>query len=205
MQIDPLAYDDEMNLYLYTGADPVVLVDPSGREKTVYHYSNGQTVIVQTFSNQTQFTNAQISAQGNNLSGVGTNGKLTVTLVPGSDPTALQLKTNPNLQDLNNPNPLTRSHTDKIGGRNIEIAPDALPGTPGHEIGHSLRAGDQYKGGIDANGNPVPANVPGPLNIMRNAAGPANRQTVDEIMNGADKEATQIRTCTVTALETQCQ
>jgi hypothetical protein len=42
---------------------------------------------------------------------------------------------------------LRRSHTDSIGGREIRLAPGSGARTQKHEFGHSLGAGDQYRGG----------------------------------------------------------
>lgn len=51
-----------------------------------------------------------------------------------------------------------------------------------HELGHSAGAGDQYAGGVDANGNRVTTTVPGANSAMRNADGSnANSQTLNEI------------------------
>ncbi len=114
---------DDFNLYLYGKNDPTDKTDPTGKA-IVYDYAD-QSIVVQTFENSTQFSDQQIEAQGANLSGQDTSGRRVITvLTPGHDSDAVHIKSNPNLNDQN-PNGSNRSHTDKIGGRNVEIAPNA--------------------------------------------------------------------------------
>ncbi len=181
------------NRYDYANNNPYKFTDPDGRA-TVYRYAH-KVVIVQTFKNNgTQFTNDQIKAQGASLSGHTSDGKtVVVQFAPGNDKDAVQLNPNPKLDDTSKDGAL-RSHADKIGGRSVEIAPNAAgEGTVGHELGHVLHAGDQYNGGIGADGKTVTSDVAGPMNIMKNAVGFGNTQTVNEIYKGASsKDNTQI-------------
>jgi hypothetical protein len=81
-----------------------------------------------------------------------------------------------------------RSETDKIGGSQVTIGATgteaATAATVAHELGgHTGGAGDQYKGGVDASGKTLPADVPGPANIMKDLTGAgANQQTLKEIV-----------------------
>ncbi|HEY1632374.1 MAG TPA: hypothetical protein VGF56_13735 [Rhizomicrobium sp.] len=78
-----------------------------------------------------------------------------------------------------------RAETNKIGGSQIKVDSSDNAAVAAHEAGgHGGGAGDQYKGGIDRNGNPLTSDVPGPPNVMRDLGGPANTQTLREILGG---------------------
>jgi RHS repeat-associated protein len=190
LSVDPIS-PEPINIYTfirygYVSGNPITKIDPNG-EADVYYYPHN-TLIVQAFSNNgSQFTDQQISQQGAALSGKASDGRqIDVLLVPGKGSDAIQINPNAKLNDLSL-NSADRSHTDKIGGKDVQLAPNAQgPGTVGHEIGHALRAGDQYKGGLAADGkSKLQQDVPGATNIMKNAIGPANQQTIDEIEKGA--------------------
>jgi len=193
------------NRYVYAFNNPYKFSDLDGRA-TVYTYPD-RTVIVQTFSNNgTQFTDEQISQQGANLSGQASSGRMIeVRLVPGNDSDSMQINPNPALDDTSEDGG-RRSHIDEIGGKKIEIAPNAKGAeVVGHEIGHGLRAGDQYKDGIAVNGKKLGADVPGPANIMKTATGPANTQTIDEIERGAKRRGNTQVNCTGTRIKGGCE
>lgn len=85
------------------------------------------------------------------------------------------------------------------------MAPNAAgEDTVGHEIGHVLGTGDQYKNGIGANGKRLTSDVAGPKNLMKNAVGTANTQTMNEIYKGASsKSNTQVNF--TTGAEADCE
>jgi hypothetical protein len=171
--------------YVYGENNPIIKLDPDGRASV--YTSKQQITIIQTFKNNgTQFSDQQIASQGQNLSGRASSGKMIVViLLPGEDDDAVKLNPNAKLNDLSK-NGEERSHINHIGGRDVQVAPNAQgPGTVGHEVAHALKAGDQYAGGIDANGQKVIEDVPGPPNLMKNAIGDANQQTLDELEKGA--------------------
>ena len=102
---------------------------------------------------------------------------------------------------FNAPGSNNRSHADKINGRNVEIAPDAVGAiTVGHEMGHTMGAGDQYSGGINANGRQLSSDVPGTQGaIMRDYGGnSATQQTRNEIENNATQPGNRVLNCSST-------
>lgn len=202
LQTDPAGPKVDPNLYTYVSNDPLNKRDPKG-DATVYDYP-GQSVIVQTYDNSSQIPDAQIDAQGANLSGTTSSGRKVFTvLAPGQDSDTAHIRTDSKLND-NSDNPLDRSHTDQIGGRNVELAPNIRgPITVGHELGHVTGGGDQYVGGVDANGNVIkqaPANSPSSL--MKDLGGPANAQTLDEMIAAPTNKHLQ---CTTNVFESNCK
>ena len=86
-----------------------------------------------------------------------------------------------------------RAETNKVGGNSVTVgAAQDTATTVSHELGHTAGAGDQYATGRDVGGNILPADVPGPNNIMKDLSGaPANSQTLGEII----KAPTNVNTC----------
>jgi RHS repeat-associated protein len=197
LQTDPIGYTGNPDLYAYAADDPVDGKDPTG-EATYYQYPNGTIVVVQIFDNHSQFSNSQIEAQAPKYDGKTSDGhNLVVQFRPGTGTDSVKINTNTKLDDTGS----DRSHTDRINGRDVEVAPNAVgPITVGHELGHTLGAGDQYKGGIDANGHVVKDNVPGSEGaILRDYGGkPATQQTRDEIQHNATHPNNTIVNCSST-------
>jgi hypothetical protein len=174
-------------VYTYVENNPLNATDPSGNA-TVYIDDTGkQVLIIQNFNNNTQFKNADIVAMGAGMSGTTSDGtKVTTQLVPVAPGTAdtIKLSTNAKLDDTS-ANGADRSHSDKIGGRDVQVAPNAVgPATVGHEIGHGIGAGDQYKGGLGADGKSLTQDVPGPANMMKTSGETQmNSQSLTEMKN----------------------
>ncbi len=199
LQTDPVGFTDGVNLYAYVGNDPLDKTDPTGLA-TYDFFPDGTIVVTQKFDNHSQFSDFQIMGEAAKFNGSTSDGhKLQVVFGPGSGKDAVKIQTNGKLNDTSATGP--RSNTDSINGRNVEIAPNAVgPVTAGHEMGHTLGAGDQYKGGVNANGNKTDQDSPSPSSpgsIMRDYGGkPANTQTRDEIQRNSSQPNNTVRTCT---------
>lgn len=200
LSVDPVAADSVLaanfNRYRYASNNPYSFKDPDGRAE-YYNFPNGVTVVIQSYNNKSQFSNAQIEVQASKFNGPTSGGKNMVVLFrQGSGADTVNISTNNALSDA--PGSNNRSHVDKINGRNVEMAPDAVGSiTVGHEMGHTLGAGDQYKGGVDAGGAQLSNDVPGTQGaIMRDYGGqPASQQTRDEIENNSTQPGNKIFNC----------
>ncbi|WP_234349364.1 RHS repeat-associated core domain-containing protein, partial [Xanthomonas citri] len=200
LSVDPVAADSVLaanfNRYRYASNNPYSFKDPDGRAE-YYNFPNGVTVVIQSYNNKSQFSNAQIEVQASKFNGPTSGGKNMVVLFrQGSGADTVNISTNNALSDA--PGSNNRSHVDKINGRNVEMAPDAVGSiTVGHEMGHTLGAGDQYKGGVDAGGAQLSNDVPETQGaIMRDYGGqPASQQTRDEIENNSTQPGNKIFNC----------
>ncbi|OHX25774.1 hypothetical protein BHL63_11775 [Xanthomonas alfalfae] len=200
LSVDPVAADSVLaanfNRYRYASNNPYSFKDPDGRAE-YYNFPNGVMVVIQSYDNKSQFSNAQIEVQASKFNGPTSGGKNMVVLFrQGSGADTVKISTNNALSDA--PGSNNRSHVDKINGRNVEMAPDAVGSiTVGHEMGHTLGAGDQYKGGVDAGGAQLSNDVPGTQGaIMRDYGGqPASQQTRDEIENNSTQPGNKVFNC----------
>ena len=78
---------------------------------------------------------------------------------------------------------VTRSTTNAIGGNQINLRGTATAPVVVHELAHSAKAGDQYPGGVSADGKRIPDSYKATTNnMMVDATGKANAQTLKEMI-----------------------
>jgi RHS repeat-associated protein len=200
LSVDPVTANSatgaNFNRYWYANNNPYRFTDPDGRLGELFWTSPTTVTLTIPYvltGEALPFTTTELNAQfASHFSGtVEVNGR-TVTVsaqavqVPAST-TARPANTVNVVHDTNGVTPSGRSQTNAIGGNVVTLGatgPEAASSQTGsHEFGHAAGAGDQYRGGLGANGQTLTQNVPGPANIMREL-GPAgaNQQTLREIL-----------------------
>ncbi|HYI39610.1 MAG TPA: RHS repeat-associated core domain-containing protein, partial [Allosphingosinicella sp.] len=203
LQTDPIGYDDQINLYAYVGNDPVNRQDPTGLD-TVYNFP-GLKIIYVPVVNRSDVSDRKV-LDSMRIDGTDSSGtRIQVRSVISREIDSISVRTDKSLT-ATNPDGAKRSHTDSIGGREISLAPGAGARTQKHEFAHTLRAGDQYKGGVDAKGQRVQKDVPGSQGSLmgRGQGMRPNRQTIDEISRGANSSRNTQFNCTNTADHMSC-
>jgi RHS repeat-associated protein len=199
LSADPIGFADQLNLYAYVRNDPVNGTDPTGLVGELHWtapnevtYTVRYTVVLKdgvkpSFTPQ-DVRNVVRSAYSGTVNMNGTQVKVTAQAIPMSNPGKNQVNTVTVVKDTQGVTASGRAQIDKIGGSQIIIGATgteaATATTVGHEVGgHAGGAGDQYKDGVDASGNKLSADVPGPANIMKDLTGAgANQQTLKEII-----------------------
>jgi hypothetical protein len=201
------------------GNDPVDGADPTGEVDELYWTSPTSVTytvrytVVRKDGAKPAFTPQQVRQQvAKNFSGTvninGTNVTVTAQAIPMSNPGDHAVNTVTVVKDTQGVTASGRSETNKVGGDQITVGATgterATATTMSHELGgHGGGAGDQYAGGVDANGNRLSTDVPGPANIMKDLSGAgANQQTLQEIL----KAPSNTNTCAkgVTAANGGC-
>jgi RHS repeat-associated protein len=195
LSIDPVTTDantgSSFNRYAYANNSPFKYVDPDGRYSEVTWNSSGTAVTVKipfAISDPTgvaRFTPAQVASEvGRRLSGhVVINGvNVSVKAVGVHVPLTSGAVATGKANVVNvNPN-VGRSSTNAIGGDKISLRGTAEAPVVVHELAHSAKGGDQYPGGVSADGKVIPSSYSATKkNIMGDGTGNANAQTLREI------------------------
>ncbi|WP_407290129.1 RHS repeat domain-containing protein [Xanthomonas campestris] len=200
LSVDPVAADSVLasnfNRYWYANNNPYRFTDPDGRDGRLFWSAPDQVTFTvpwtMTGVPTSNFTAASVNAQiAQDFSGTTMVNGVKVTMTAQG---VYQTKGGRGVNVVNvvpdtaNVTKSGRSETNAIGGKKVTVgaggADAATTLTMSHELGHAGGAGDQYAGGVDANGNKLPANVAGPANVMKDLSGqPANSQSLGEIIN----------------------
>ena len=195
LQVDPVGYKDQINLYAYVFDDPLNRNDPSGLDAQLYWTSPTTVVMTVPYYVDTSpggeagFTSAGLQAQvahdfSQTVSFNGANVHVTANAVqvdkPGPGVNSVHVyKTTDGVTQSG------RAETNRVGGNDVRVGNSDDARVLSHELGgHAAGAGDQYKGGVDVNGQRLTADVPGDANRMHDLqANGANAQSMREILS----------------------
>nr|WP_252513597.1 RHS repeat-associated core domain-containing protein [Xanthomonas arboricola] len=200
LSVDPVAADSVLaanfNRYWYANNNPYRFTDPDGRDGRLFWSAPDRVTFTvpwtMTGVPTSNFTAASVNAQiAQDFSGTVTvNGvKVTMTAQGAYQTTGGKGVNVVNVvPDTAGVTKSGRSQINAIGSNKVTAgaggADAATTLTISHELGHAGGAGDQYAGGVDANGNVLPADVAGSANVMKDLSGqPANSQSLGEIIN----------------------
>ena len=212
LSVDPVGVSPgnsyNFNRYGYAKNNPINFLDPDGRDAQLFWTDPTHVTLTVPYivgvngGSHLPMTTASINASfKQNFSGKFVINGQTITVTAqaveanGTNTTGRTnfLSVVPNTQGVTSSG---RAETNAVGGDRVTISATgkyaATPSTVAHEFGHVSGAGDQYKGGVDVNGNVIKQDNPSQSGIMNSLnGGQANQQTMQEIL----RAPTNTNTC----------
>ncbi|RDS79797.1 RHS repeat-associated core domain-containing protein [Dyella psychrodurans] len=196
------------NRYAYASNNPILNIDPNGRDAQLFWTDSTHVTLTVPYivgvsgGAHLPITTSDINASfKQNFSGTVVLNGQTITVAAQAieaNGTNSAGHTNfvsvvPNTQGVTQSG---RAETNKIGGDRVTVSATGeyavTPATVSHEFGHVSGAGDQYKGGVDVNGNVIKQADSSQSGIMNSLdGGQASQQTMQEIL----RAPTNTNTC----------